>query len=85
MGTFTAIDFFFPIGKIVCGTSKIFFKCVCIDIGENSKIKLSCLNKYVQLKSQVFVCEYVNSWGGITPHGTEMTEIIEKEVKATNK
>lgn len=59
---------------------------MCTQILEKTqKIKLSCLNKYVQLKSQAFVCECVNSRGGITPRGTGMTEIIENEVKATKK
>lgn len=62
-GHFYSNRFFFLIGKNVHGTSKILFKYVCINIGENSKIKLSSLNKYIQLKSQVLVCECVRIQG----------------------
>jgi hypothetical protein len=36
---------------------------MCISIGENLEITLSSLNKYVQLKSQVLMCEYVRIRG----------------------
>lgn len=36
---------------------------MCISIGENTEITFLSLNKYVVLKSQVLVCEYIRIHG----------------------